>query len=275
MIPYGLTSSLVPKVPPEFSTASEESIVIHHFEPGTTYVVQVRRDCDIALWSPPLRITTPPPPPVIKTVEWSSRPRLNVTWEPCLDAQSYRLNLHTADGSEVLQAEDIDGTSWSGEVYMSVETVRIYAIDAEGSLAVLPGKATVPSNPFIPPVAPPPSPPPPSPPRAVSVAEPTFYARAPSPETDSSDDDMTFEPPNLPDLPPPPPLPPSQQQSEPRVNINKDANGGEASQVLVQTPLDDMQDHDEKDEDYILLDEEDDIASIWQSAADDEVRPRS
>ncbi|EIM82518.1 uncharacterized protein STEHIDRAFT_114416 [Stereum hirsutum FP-91666 SS1] len=170
---------------PEFSTAPTDSITLRNILPGKRYVAQVRRDCELAIWSPPLRFIAPPSNPSIITVKWLSKTKLQVEWSGSIAAVTYRVTLHASDGAELAEKDGLEDSSWVGVADPDADSVRVYAFGADETSCLEPGKASVPPNPYL---GRSPSPVRPSPPGDASPrSDVRGFSPAPSAGGDSDD----------------------------------------------------------------------------------------
>lgn len=178
-----------------------DSVSVYGFLPAEVYVVQVRRDCNLAMWSPRISLTIPGRPcsPEITKVSWKSASILRVHWSVDNDAKTYKykLSFHSDDGSKLAEVERLTSTSWSGCIPAAAKDISLLSLSADEKASSDPTSASIP--PFTSP-SPSPSPPPekrapspePSPPpekKAPPPVPPPPKEKSPSPEPPSSCED--------------------------------------------------------------------------------------
>lgn len=260
---------LVPRHP-EFTTALTDSITLRDLLPGKRYVAQVRRECELAIWSPSLRFIAPPSNPSIITVKWLSKTKLQVEWSGSIAAVTYRLTLHSSDGSELVEKDDLEDSSWAGVADPAVKSVRVYAFGVDETSCLEPGKAPVPHNPYLRRSS---SPVRPSPPKDASPrSDARAFSPAPSAGGDSDDPEAATskltKSGHKDRTPRPAPTRPSSDKPKVASGSKSRADSAADFDDLEDDSTDEEED-DENDEDYI--DDDNETASIWQFNKDDEV----
>lgn len=256
---------------PEFSTAPTDSITLRDILPGKRYVAQVRRDCELAIWSPPLRFIAPPSNPSIITVKWLSKTKLQVEWSGSIAAVTYRVTLHASDGAELAEKDGLEDSSWAGAADLDVDSVRVYAFGADETSCLEPGKAFVPRNSYL---GRSPLPGRPSPPRAASPrSDARGFSPAPSAGGDSDDPEATTsqsaESSHKDHTPRPVPKRLSLDKPNVASGSKSRADNAEFDDFEDDTTDEEEEEEDENGEEF--TDDDDDTASIWQFNKDDQV----
>lgn len=227
----------------------------------------------MALWSSPLRFVAPPADPSIISVKWLSETELQVEWTPSSAAVTYRLTLHSADGSELLEKDDLEDSSWVGIADPGTKTIRVYAFGVDETSCLEPGKASVPQNPFLP------HPPSRARPSSPKDASPRLDARDFSPAPSSAGGDA-----DNPEITRSQPVKSAKSTHKSHTSRPKSKRATldepdvvSSSKSRADSDYDDFEDattdeeEEDNDDDDDYIDDDNETASIWQFNKDDEV----